>query len=167
MRSAISIDVAAPPTLLFRLARDVERWPALLPHYVSVRVLARHDDGSVSAMLVARRPLIRRLGLGLPVAWRSRSWSEPDACRLRFHHLGGATGGMDVTWRIEPVATGARVTIEHEFSPRFPPWARFIDRFVTRPVAGLTLRTFKGLAEALAGDHDGQSGGPRTAYPLS
>jgi ribosome-associated toxin RatA of RatAB toxin-antitoxin module len=167
MLSAVSIDVAAPPELLFRLARDVERWPALLPHYVSVRVLARRPDGSVVARLVARRPLIRPLGLGLPVTWRSRWWSEPDACRIHFHHVGGATGGMDVTWRVEPTATGTRVTIEHEFAPRFPPWALFIDRLVTRPIAGLTLQTFKALAESLTEDLAEQSARPPVAYPSS
>jgi ribosome-associated toxin RatA of RatAB toxin-antitoxin module len=145
----ISIDIGAPPELVFALARDVERWPRLLPHYVSVTVLERRPDGSVVARLVARRPLLPVLGIGLPVVWRSRSWSEPDTCRLRFDHQGGATNGMRVTWRIEPHGRGARVTLEHDFRPRFAPWAWFIDTFFTRPVAGRTLATFKQIAEAV------------------
>jgi len=149
VNSHISIEVDAPPGLVFALARDVERWPRLLPHYVSVTVLERRPDDSVIARLVARRPLLPVLGIGLPVAWRSRSWSERDACRLRFVHEGGATNGMDVTWRIEPLGDGARVTIEHDFRPRFAPWAWFIDTFFTRPIAGRTLATFKAIAEAV------------------
>jgi ribosome-associated toxin RatA of RatAB toxin-antitoxin module len=149
VNSHISIEVDAPPGLVFALARDVERWPRLLPHYVSVTVLERRPDDSVIARLVARRPLLPVLGIGLPVAWRSRSWSEPDACRLRFVHQGGATNGMEVTWRIEPLGDGARVTIEHDFRPRFAPWAWFIDTFFTRPIAGRTLATFKAIAEAV------------------
>jgi hypothetical protein len=42
------------------------------------------------------------------------------------------------------------VTIEHAFSPRMPGFARFVDRFFTRPIAGRTLATFKALAEAVA-----------------
>ena len=150
MRSTIAIDVAAPPDLVFDLARDVERWPRLLPHYVDVRVLARPGDGSVVARMVARRPLIDVLGLGLPVAWRARTWSEPEAMRLRFAHRGGATAGMDVTWRIEPTPGGCRVSIDHDFRPRFGPWAAIVDRAFTRPIATRTLATFKALAEALA-----------------
>ena len=149
MNTHVSIDVDAPPRLVFALARDVERWPRLLPHYVSVTVLDRRPDGSIIARLVARRPLLPLLGIALPVVWRSRSWSEPDTCRLRFVHQGGATNGMDVTWRIEPLGQGARVTIEHEFRPRFAPWAWFIDRFFTQPVAGRTLATFKAISEAV------------------
>ena len=151
MKSALSIDVAASPEVVFALARDVERWPRLLAHYEDVRILERRPDGSVVARMIARRPVFGLLGVGLPVAWRSRTWSEPEVCRIRFVHQGGATNGMDVTWRIESTGGGCRVTIEHDFRPRFAPWAPFIDRFFTRPIAGRTLATFKAIAEAVAG----------------
>jgi ribosome-associated toxin RatA of RatAB toxin-antitoxin module len=149
MKSSIGIDVVAPASLVFALARDVERWPRLLPHYVRVDVERREADGSLIARMVARRSILAALGLGLPVAWRSRTWSEPDGRRLRFEHLGGATKGMSVTWRIEPTAGGCRVTIEHDFRPRLGPWAWLVDRLFVRPIAGRTLATFKAIAEAV------------------
>jgi len=167
VKSSIGIDVAAPPDLVFRLARDVERWPRLLPHYVAARREGPPDaDGRLMIRFVARRPLVAVLGLGLPVAWRSLTWSEPDGRRLRFAHRGGATNGMDVTWRIEPDdATGrtSRVEIEHDFRPRVPGWAWLLDHLFTRPIAGRTLATFRALAEALADE----SGTDVTANPSS
>jgi ribosome-associated toxin RatA of RatAB toxin-antitoxin module len=160
VRSTIAIEVAAPPELVFQLAHDVERWPRLLPHYVAVRVLARGDAGSVIARFVARREIVPALGIGLPVAWRSRTWNNPATLRLRFVHQGGATDGMDVTWRIEPRGSGCRVSIDHDFRPRFGPWASAIERFFVRPIAGRTLATFKAIAEAIAtGDHESISQG--------
>ena len=150
MRSTIGVDVDAPPELVFRLARDVERWPRLLPHYVAVRPIQRDAEGAVVAEMVARRPLVPVLGLSVPVAWRARTWSDESTLRLRFVHRGGATNGMDVTWRIEPRGTGARVEIDHDFRPRVGPWAAFVDRAFTRPIASRTLGTFKSIAEALA-----------------
>jgi ribosome-associated toxin RatA of RatAB toxin-antitoxin module len=151
VRSAIGIDVAAPPELVFRLARDVEGWPDLLPHYVRADRSGDPDGaGRVLVRFVARRPLVPPLGLGLPVAWRSWTWNDPSGCRLRFLHRGGATNGMDVTWRIDPTEGGCRVTIEHDFAPRVPGWAALIDRWFTRPIAGRTLATFKTIAEAVA-----------------
>jgi ribosome-associated toxin RatA of RatAB toxin-antitoxin module len=149
--STISITVAAPPELVFRLASDPLRWPALLPHYVQARPVARNGN-AVVADFVARRPLVPLLGIGLPVTWRSRTWAEPDRLRLRFHHVAGATRGMDVTWRIEPIADGCLVTIEHDFRPRLRGWAVVVDRLFTRPIAGRTLRGFKAIAESLAHD---------------
>ncbi len=168
MRSTISVDVAAPPALVFALARDVERWPRLLPHYVRVDVEERVGDVAVIARMVARRPLVPLLGLSLPVAWRSRAWAEPETLRLRFVHRGGVTNGMDVTWRIEPVPPGARVSIDHDFRPRLRPWAHVVDRLFTRPIASRTLATFKALAEALAdtnpaGGAGGDESGPSRA----
>lgn len=152
MHSTIAIDIAARPDLVFALARDVERWERLLPHYARSRALERRADGTLVVDFVARRPLIGLLGLGLPVAWRSRTWSEPAGRRLRFAHVAGATKGMDVTWRIEAAEGGARVSIEHDFRPRLPLFAAFVDRVFTRPIAGRTLGTFKALAEALQSD---------------
>ena len=154
MHSEIAIRIVAPPDVVFTLARDVERWSDLLPHYARSRAVERRADGTLIADFIARRPLVAVLGLGLPVAWRSRTWWEPEPRRLRFVHVAGATRGMDVTWRIEPVAgdggrDGCTVTIEHEFAPRLPGFAAFVDRFFTQPIAGRTLATFKALAEAL------------------
>jgi hypothetical protein len=82
--------------------------------------------------------------------------------RLRFAHRGGATNGMSVTWRIEPLANGSRITIEHDFRPRFAPWALVVDRLFTRPIASRTLATFKAIAEAVAASRNSESGEPRT-----
>jgi ribosome-associated toxin RatA of RatAB toxin-antitoxin module len=162
VRSSLTIDVAAPPELVFRLAHRVERWPKLLPHYIAVDILERTEDATVARM-VARRPLVPVLGIGLPVAWRARAWAEPADRRLRFHHLGGATSGMDVTWRIESDGAGrARVTLEHDFAPRIAAWASIVDRLFVRPIAWRTMTTFKTIAEAIASD---ASGPPSTTNP--
>ena len=149
MRATLTIEISAPAALVFGLARDVERWPDLLPHYRRVRVRERFADGAVTAEMVAVRAVVPALGFGIPVAWRSRAWTEPDDLRLRFVHRGGATDGMDVTWRIEATPTGCRVSIEHAFRPRSRSWAAFVNRLFVRPIASRTLATFKSISEAV------------------
>lgn len=178
MHSTVSIDIAAPPELVFRLARDIERWPQLLPHYVSVRALARRPDGALTLRMIAIRPLLGLLGFGLPVVWRARTWAEPDSLSLRFQHFGGVTAGMDVTWRIERTSAGCHVEIEHNFRRHLPipvlgsrlgddVLPAFVDRFFTRPIAQRTLATFRALAEPLAGTlaEGGTSGRSGTSDP--
>lgn len=151
MRSTIGIDIDAPPGVVFALAADVTHWERLLPHYGRSRAERRHADASVTCRFVARRPLLAVLGLGFPVAWRSRVSADAARRQLRFRHIGGATAGMAVTWHIEPRSGGGtHVEIEHDFE-RGPgdllPW--LVERVFTRPIAGRTLETFKVLAEAL------------------
>ncbi len=164
IRSTITIEIDAPAQLVFDLARRVERWDRLLPHYARSRVVERRPDGSLVVDFVARRPLLAVLGLGLPVAWRSRTWNEPETLRLRFVHVAGATKGMDVTWRIESTANGCRISIDHDFRPRVPLFAAVVDRWFIRPIAGRTLATFKALAEALA---DAQPAAIKSKRPRS
>jgi ribosome-associated toxin RatA of RatAB toxin-antitoxin module len=150
VHSSISIEVGAAPAVVFGLARRVDRWEQLLPHYVRSRVIEARADGRRLTAFVALRPVFGPLGLGIPVAWRARTWDEPELLRLRFVHVAGATKGMDVTWRIEPTTGGCLVSIDHVFAPRLPGFAAFVDRWFTRPIAGRTLATFKALAEAAA-----------------
>jgi ribosome-associated toxin RatA of RatAB toxin-antitoxin module len=157
MHSTIGIDIAAPPDLVYVLARDVTRWERLLPHYSRSAVVRREPDGTLVCDFVARRPFVPALGLGLPVTWRSRTWHDPATRRLRFVHVAGATKGMDVTWTIEQTerpdgSPGTRLEIAHDFRPGIPGLAAFVDRWFTRPIAGRTLATFRGLAEAVADD---------------
>jgi ribosome-associated toxin RatA of RatAB toxin-antitoxin module len=155
VHTTIGIDIAAPPDLVYRLARDVTRWERLLPHYARSVAVREEADGVRVCDFIARRPFVPVLGLGIPVTWRSRTWHEEATRRLRFVHVAGATKGMDVTWTIEPATlpggrTGTRVEIAHEFAPAIPGFAAFVDRVFTRPIAGRTLATFRALAEALA-----------------
>lgn len=150
----MGIEVAASPRRVFELARDIRRWPALLPHYRRVNV--QRDDGQ---RMLAQMVAVRQFGpLGMPVTWRAEQWadaSDERDLRLHFRHVAGVTRGMAVTWHIVPAGDAARVTIEHDFSRRLPlvgdrllPW--FVDRFFVRPIAGRTLSTFRALAERQA-----------------
>lgn len=153
MKSTIGVRVAAPPQRIFDLAKDISRWPALLPHYR--RVSARRlRDGTVLATVVAVRPFGPFASFGFPVLWRAQQWAEgsdPNDLRLRFRHIRGFTRGMNVTWHIVPDGGGSRVWIEHDFRRPLPivgdALPAIVDRLFTRPIAGRTLATFKELAE--------------------
>lgn len=147
MRSRLEIEIGAPPSLVYALVHDPERWPNLLPHYTRARVVRVGTDGVRTIAFVARRPLVDWLGIGLPVAWRARTWSDQTDLTVDFRHAGGATDGMQVTWRIEPATGGCRASIEHDLQGEA--YARLLHRLFIRPIAGRTLATFKALAESL------------------
>ena len=78
-------------------ARAVGPTPAALRQVPGRRAWRRWRRGS----RVRRAPaLVGVLGLGVPVAWRARCWSEPAGLRLRFVHVaGGARHGRHVAHR--------------------------------------------------------------------
>lgn len=151
--------MAAPPEVVFALARDVSRWAERLPHYRRSVVLARRTDRVLAQFVAVRLVAVRRFGpLPIPVTWRAVCWSDgTDAADLRLHfaHVRGVTRGMRVTWHIRPLhgdAARSEVTIEHDFSRPLPllgpeTLPRLVDRFFTVPIATRTLRQFRELAE--------------------
>lgn len=139
------IEMHAPPNLIFRLAAEVEFWPALLPHYRYVHVLKRADERRLVKM-GARRD-------GLPVSWTAIQWLEPLARRITFRHVAGVTRGMVVEWRIAPSEGSAvDVTISHNFRPSWPlvgEWAadQVIGPLFVHNIATKTLWRIKAIAE--------------------
>lgn len=139
------IDIAAPAERIYALAAATERWPAILPHYRFVRVLA--DDG---VMRTVRMAAWRDC---FPIAWTARQINDPQRPHIAFHHIAGATRGMDVEWRFEPIPGATRVTIEHRLVFQFPVFADAIGRTIVSDyfihgVATKTLARIKQLAEA-------------------
>lgn len=149
MHSEISIWIDAPPERVFPLVADLDRWPERLPHYRYVRVLDR-SSGAVRAAMSARRGPI-------PVFWVAEQTSERDSRRIRFRHVGGVTRGMEVLWTLDQEEGGTRARITHDLDLRWPLVGAFLAEHVIapqfiEPIAALTLRRFKAIAEAEAKD---------------
>ncbi|HEX7171515.1 MAG TPA: SRPBCC family protein [Candidatus Limnocylindria bacterium] len=145
MKSVMRVHVRAPYERIFRLAAEIERWPERLPHYRYVRPLPA-DTGTRHFAMGARRGPI-------PVAWAAVQRPLPEQRRIEFRHTGGVTRGMDVAWRFEPEGDGWEVSIEHDLQLGWPLIGAFAAERVIGPhfidaIAGRTLRTIKGLAEA-------------------
>jgi ribosome-associated toxin RatA of RatAB toxin-antitoxin module len=142
--------VRAPMLRIFGLAADVERWPAVLPHYRFVRFVERRDDGGGIVDMSANRPF------GLvqwPTWWRSRMQvrhpSPGAAPSIRFSHVEGVTAGMEVEWTFAEGAGGTHVRIVHVWNgPRVPLFGATAATLVIGPVFihGIASRTLAGLA---------------------
>ena len=143
--------VGAPLGRIFELAADVERWPALLPHYRYVRFLDRRSDGGGVVDMSANRPFGP---VQWPTWWRSRmAVYAPGSQRppaIRFTHVGGMTRGMEVEWTfVADPAGGTRVRIVHLWGgPPVPLAGGLAAALVIGPVFvhGIASRTLAGLA---------------------
>jgi ribosome-associated toxin RatA of RatAB toxin-antitoxin module len=144
MRTIDRLHVQAPIERVFRSAKDVEQWPAILPHYRWVRVLERRADEALVEM-AAWRPFGR---LKYPTWWVSEMWVDQAAPAVHYRHVRGITTGMDVVWRLHPTAHGTDVTIVHEWDgPKWPLIGSLAARWVIGPVFihGIASRTLAGI----------------------
>jgi ribosome-associated toxin RatA of RatAB toxin-antitoxin module len=149
MRTVDSALVHAPVSVMFRVAREVEEWPAHLRHYRFVRYRERANDGSGVVEMSANRPFGV---LNWPTWWLSEMQvvDQPGmAPAIRFRHIGGITKGMDVEWRFESREGGTQVELVHEWDgPRWPLIGVLAATMVIGPVFvhGIAARTLAGLA---------------------
>lgn len=146
MKTANVVTMKSDLDRIVALAVDTERWPEILPHYRWVRRLSGEGDHKTVEM-AARRGRI-------PVRWRARQDVERDGTTpvIRFVHIWGVTKGMDVAWTFEPQGDWVRVTIDHDFNPRWPIVGRPIADGIIGPqfvgaIAGRTLETIRGIVE--------------------
>ena len=145
MRSVLRVVMGAPLERIFALAADVERWPAILPHYRYVRPLPDPDGERRFAMGARRGPI--------PVSWEAIQRPMPERRTIEFVHTGGVTKGMWVAWQFEPTAEGTDVSIEHRLELPWPIIGGFAaDRIIgphfIEAIAGRTLRRIRQLSEA-------------------
>jgi uncharacterized membrane protein len=140
MRTVDQIHVRAPFGRVFAAASEVERWPAILPHYRWVRRL----EGSLVEM-AAWRPFGP---LRYPTWWVSEMTLDRAAGEIRYRHVRGITRGMDVVWRLVREGDGVAVEIVHTWTgPSWPLIGRLAADLVIGPVfiRGIASRTLAGI----------------------
>jgi ribosome-associated toxin RatA of RatAB toxin-antitoxin module len=144
VRSELTTWISAPPEAVLTLVAHISRWPERLPHYRYVRILSQSGDETVAAMSARRGPI--------PVFWHAVQTVDHAAREVRFLHVRGVTRGMKVLWTLEEEDGGTRATIVHDLDLRWPlvgPWVaqHVIEAQFIKPIASLTLRRFKDIAE--------------------
>lgn len=148
MQISDAILIRAPARRVYDLAADVERWPALLPHYRWVRLLEARGQTKLVEMACWRGRL--------PLRWTALVEPRPEVPRLRFLHVRGVTRGMEVAWEFLPREGGTEVRIDHRLGLGWPLVGPAVAEAIIgphfiSPVAGRTLRRMRELAEAAGG----------------
>jgi ribosome-associated toxin RatA of RatAB toxin-antitoxin module len=145
MHTENAIFMRADAGTVFTLARAVEDWPRLLPHYRWVKILDDEGPWRIVEMSAWRDRI--------PVRWAAEQRCFPDEARIAFHHVGGVTTGMDVVWEFSPREDGVDVRIVHDLALGWPLIGGFVAQRIIGPmfvsyIADQTLWRIKEIAEA-------------------
>ena len=149
MRTVDRTRMRAPVARVLDAAVDVERWPALLPHYRWVRRLERRGDGGLVEM-AAWRPfgaaqvsdLVGLGDVGGPGGRRRCTTATSGASPRAWTWSGGS----------RRPASGTDVTIVHDWTgPRWPLIGSAAASWVIGPVFihGIASRTLAGIRRAV------------------
>jgi ribosome-associated toxin RatA of RatAB toxin-antitoxin module len=145
MRTVDQALVAAPIERVFPAASEVERWPALLPHYRWVKMLERTSPLEGIVEMAAYRPF----GVfDYPTWWVSKMTIVPERHEVLYTHIRGVTTGMDVVWRLTADGPRTKIDLIHEWNgPNWPFIRRPAAEWVIGPifVHGIATRTLAGI----------------------
>lgn len=147
MHSETEIAIRAPAAYVYRIAASVDQWPTILPHYLSVQVLARRGNRRLVRMHASRD--------GFPCLWTAEQALYPAERRIFFKHVRGVNRGMTVWWMIAERDGGcaARLLLDLRLGWPWPfGWLgeRVITHVFVEHIAGKTLTRIKALAEGSA-----------------
>jgi hypothetical protein len=138
---------AAPPSVVFQVAADVEGWPDILPHYRWVRF--QRKEGFARGLV--EMAAWRKFGpLPYPTWWVSEMEHDPLARVVRYRHVEGITRGMDVLWEVRSIRGGrSQLRIVHQWSG--PTWSLIggvAAKLVIGPlfISHIAGRTLAGIA---------------------
>jgi uncharacterized membrane protein len=133
----------APAELCFQIARDVERWPTILPHYRKVRFRDSDGPGRGNVEMAAWR--IFAGPIRYPTWWVSEMSSDEDALTIDYRHLEGVTAGMKVRWEILPADVDTLMRVSHTWDGpdwpllQQPAWEHLIGPLFVSAIARRTL----------------------------
>lgn len=129
--------VPRPPSQLYALVNDVERYPALFPWCERVEILgrgARHIDVRLHV----------RAG-GVAFSFATRNTLDPPG-HMRLELLEGPLKALTGDWRFEPYGDGGcRIDLQLDFEPR------------SRLFGFATTLAFQRLADRLVEDFSAQA----------
>ena len=136
----------ASPDLCFEVAADVERWPAILPHYRWVRFHEKREFAQGVVEMAAWRPFGP---VNYPTWWVSEMAADSALRTVTYKHVDGITRGMDVLWEVIPDDDGRTLLrITHDWSgPEWPLIGSLAANTVIGPhfISAIAGRTLAGV----------------------
>lgn len=147
--SSIHIDV--PPAQVFDLARQVERFPEIMPNIVSVEVAERDGDTTVTKWVASVPELGTKLG------WTEEDVWDPQALTCDFHQIGGEYGKFEGRWTFEPDGEGTLFTFKLEVEYDVPLLGALLKGLIAKKAKENVSATLQGIKKAAEAQH--RSGG--------
>lgn len=143
-----SVEIAAPVSTVYAIARDVERFPEFMADLQSLKVLERSPDGA--------RTVTEWVGLvrefKLTIKWTQEDHWDDTACRDDFQMLQGDMDRMAGSWQFTALETNKTrfdSVLEYEYDvPLIGPMVKNLIKKKMTENLQATLNAIKRKAES-------------------
>lgn len=137
-----SIEIDAPASLVYELAKDQERFPDFMPDVETVRVLERHPDRVISRW----KTLVEEA----PIEWTEEDRFDDERLRIDYALLEGDLDTFEGAWTFEERDGCTRVVLGVEYDFGVPTLAELIGPTLQKKVrenSEMMLAALKAQAE--------------------
>ncbi|OGK11362.1 MAG: hypothetical protein A2Y63_02810 [Candidatus Riflebacteria bacterium RBG_13_59_9] len=140
------IIVNAPPERVFAIAREVERFPAVMHDLKSVEVLEREG-----ARTVSRWVSVAEIGpLSREVVWEEEEFWDEDALTGAFKLVKGDLKSYGGAWMFTPEGGSTRVVLDFDYEIDIPLLGAMVHKIIHQKMmdnCDSLLKALKRLAE--------------------
>ncbi len=137
--------IRAPLDEVYRVAKDVERFPEFMPDVKSVRVLERTDGGTLTEWV--------GLVQGRKIRWIEDDVWDDTAHLCRFRQTEGDFTKYEGTWGFEATPEGTRTTLVLEYEMDLP----LAGALLSNLLRVLVRKNLESMLAALKGQLEGAS----------
>jgi len=149
--------IRAPLDEVYRVAKDVERFPEFMPDVESIRVLERMDGRTVTEWV--------GLVQGRKIRWVEEDRWDDAAHLCTFRQREGDFSKYEGTWRFEAVPGGTRTTLDLAYEMDLP----LAGALLSNLLKVLVRKNLESMLTALKGQLEGTaatgSGGKNPTIP--
>ena len=142
------IHVSRNPVQVFRIAREVEKYPDYMPDVKDVKVIERRDDGFSRTAWVGRAKVA---SIDKEIKWIEDEWWDEKSLSSKFELVEGDYRYYRGDWSFKPGDNGTTVRLNIDFDlglPLIGPLiVKLLDRIMQNNADGM-LKAIKERAES-------------------
>jgi ribosome-associated toxin RatA of RatAB toxin-antitoxin module len=138
------IIVNADPKAVFKIAREVEKFPDFMPDVKSVKLIERRDDGYARSSWVA---LAKVASINKEVKWIEDEWWDADSLTSKFEQVEGDYKHYFGGWSFTETENGTRVKLTVDFDLGLPLIGPMIVKLLDKLTQGNLDSMLKAIKE--------------------
>ncbi|HEY8449204.1 MAG TPA: aromatase/cyclase [Bacillota bacterium] len=123
----VSRVIRGPRAAVYELVRNMERFPEFMDDVLSVKVLEREGNATITEWVTQLE--------GRRLRWKERDEFDDANYRIRYRQTEGDLKKFEGEWILEAVPEGTRVTLTIDFELGIPMFAALLE-----PIAKVKLR---------------------------